>query len=129
MVNSINSGSPQLYSTHLNVVQESSYDNVSKSSVLTTQFKYENEKLDELTEAQKADLQKKLLDLAKDLNKEMQSINTSLMFDYEDSISSLVLTIKQRDSGEIIRKIPTDEAMELMKKMRDIISVILDVKG
>lgn len=115
----------QLYT----MTQESNYDNTSKSNVMTTQFKFEDIKLDELNDAQKHELEQKLLDLAKDLNKEMQEINTNIMFDYEDSISSLVLTVKQRDSGEVIRKIPTDEAMELMKKMRDIISVILDTKG
>lgn len=115
----------QLYT----MTQESNYDNTSKSNVMTTQFKFEDIKLDELNDTQKKELQQKLLDLAKDLNKEMQEINTNIMFDYEDSISSLVLTVKQRDSGEVIRKIPTDEAMELMKKMRDIISVILDTKG
>ena len=129
MVNSIqNTANPQVYQAY-NVTQESAYDNALKSAVVTTQFKVENERLEELTQSQKAELEKKLLELAKDLNKEMKFINTSLMFDYEDSISSLVLTIKQRDSGEIIRKIPTDEAMELMKKMRDIISVILDARG
>ncbi len=129
MVNSIsNTANPQVYQAY-NVTQESAYDSVSKSNLVTTQFKVENERLEELTQSQKAELEKKLLELAKDLNKEMKFINTSLMFAYEDSISSLVLTIKQRDSGEIIRKIPTDEAMELMKKMRDIISVILDARG
>ncbi len=129
MVNSIsNTANPQVYQAY-NVTQESAYDSVSKSNLVTTQFKVENERLEELTQNQKAELEKKLLELAKDLNKEMKFINTSLMFAYEDSISSLVLTIKQRDSGEIIRKIPTDEAMELMKKMRDIISVILDARG
>ena len=129
MVNSIsNTANPQVYQAY-NVTQESASDSVSKSNLVTTQFKVENERLEELTQNQKAELEKKLLELAKDLNKEMKFINTSLMFAYEDSISSLVLTIKQRDSGEIIRKIPTDEAMELMKKMRDIISVILDARG
>ena len=129
MVNSIsNTANPQVYQAY-NVTQESAYDSVSKSNLVTTQFKVENERLEELTQSQKAELEKKLLELAKDLNKDMKFINTSLMFAYEDSISSLVLTIKQRDSGEIIRKIPTDEAMELMKKMRDIISVILDARG
>lgn len=129
MVNSIsNTANPQVYQAY-NVTQKSAYDSVSKSNLVTTQFKVENERLEELSQNQKAELEKKLLELAKNLNKEMKFINTSLMFAYEDSISSLVLTIKQRDSGEIIRKIPTDEAMELMKKMRDIISVILDAKG
>lgn len=123
MVNSISN--TQIY----NVTQQSTYDDASKTNFVTTQFKVGNERFDELSPEQKADLEKQLLELTQYLNKEMQSINTSLMFDYEDSISSLVLTIKQCDSGEIIRKIPTDEAMELMKKMRDIISVILDTKG
>ncbi|MGX2983167.1 flagellar protein FlaG [Helicobacter sp. 23-1045] len=123
MINSVTN--TQIY----NVMQQSTYDDTSKTNLVTTQFKVGNERLDELTKEQKADLEKQLLELAQYLNKEMQSITTSLMFDYEDSISSLVLTIKQRDSGEIIRKIPTDEAMELMKKMRDIISVIFDAKG
>lgn len=129
MINSVsNVANQQIYQAY-NVAQESIYDNKLKSNVVTTQIKVENEKLEELNEKQKAELEKKLLELAKDLNKEMHFINTNLIFDYEDSISSLVLTIRQRDSGEIIRKIPTDEAMELMKKMRDIISVILDTKG
>lgn len=129
MVNSIaNKANQQAYQAY-NVTQESAYDNISKSNLITTQLKVENEQLEELSKTQKAELEKRLLELAKDLNKEMQFVNTSLMFDYNDSISSLVLTIKQRDTGEIIRKIPTDEAMELMKKMRDVISIILDARG
>ncbi|RDU64732.1 flagellar protein FlaG [Helicobacter sp. MIT 14-3879] len=127
-MNSINNNinnATQAYS----MVQENNYDNISKSNVWTTKFKIEDIKLENLSPAQKEDLEQQLLKLAKELNKEMQEINTNIMFDYEDSISSLVLTIKQKDSGEIIRQIPTDEAMELMKKMRDIISVILDTRG
>lgn len=126
MINSISSGnSPQLYS----MVQERNYDSVKNENVFTTQLKIENDKLTALKPEERADLEQRLLKLAEELNEEMKFINTNLMFDYEDSISSLVLTIKQVDSGEIVRQIPTDEAMELMKKMRDIISVILDTKG
>lgn len=127
MIDSINNNNmnSQLYS----MVQESNYDNISNENVFTTKLKIEDSKLNDLSAEERSELEQKLLNLAKELNKEMQSINTNLLFDYEDSISSLVLTIKQRDSGEIVRKIPTDEALELMKKMRDVISVILDTKG
>ncbi|RAX53178.1 hypothetical protein CCY99_06180 [Helicobacter sp. 16-1353] len=126
MVDSINNNvNSQLYS----MIQESNYDNIAKENVFTTKLKIEDDKLSNLSREERKELEQKLLDLTKELNKEMESINTNLLFDYEDSISSLVLTIKQRDSGEVIRKIPTDEALELMKKMRDIISVILDTKG
>ena len=116
-------------STQYSVTQANDYDNISKQNIQTTQFRVEDNKLNNLTESEKVKLKEQLLNLVKELNKEMESINTDLVFDYEDSISSLVLTIKQKESGEIIRQIPTDEAMELMKKMRDIISIVLDTQG
>lgn len=120
-----NLGSSSQYS----ITQESNYDNTLNQNIYTTQFRVEDDKLSNLSDSEKDKLEQQLLSLVKELNKEMESVNTDLMFDYEDSISSLVLTIKQKESGEIIRKIPTDEAMELMKKMRDIISIILDTQG
>lgn len=115
--------------SHYSVLQESSYDNSSQQNIYTTKLKFEDSKLSNLSKKEKDDLEQQLLGLVKDLNKEMETVNTDLMFDYDDSISSLVVTVKQRDSGKIIRQIPTDEAMELMKKMRDVVSVILDTKG
>lgn len=116
-------------SSQYSITQASNYDNALKQNTHTTQFRVEDSKLSNLSDDEKVKLEQQLLDLVKNLNKEIETINTDLMFDYEDSISSLVLTIKQKESGEIIRKIPTDEAMELMKKMRDIISVVLDTQG
>lgn len=120
-----NIGSQAQYS----VLQESNYDASLQQNIYTTKLKVEDSKLHNLSKQERDDLERQLLDLAKELNKEMESINTDLMFDYDDSISSLVLTIKQKESGKVIRQIPTDEAMELMKKMRDIVSVILDTQG
>lgn len=117
------------YQAQYSVLQESNYDASSQQNVYTTKLKVEDSKLSNLSKEEKDNLEQQLLNLVKELNEEMESINTDLMFDYEDSISSFVVTIKQKDSGEIIRQIPTDEAMELMKKMRDIVSVILDTQG
>lgn len=124
MVDSINTDS-RFYT----VTQNNNYDSSLNENVFTTQFKIGNNNFAHLNPQEKEELQNKILDLAKELNKEMSTINTNLIFDYEDSISSLVLTIKQKDSGQIIRKIPTDEALELMRQMRDVVSVILDTKG
>lgn len=117
------------YQAQYSVLQESNYDASSQQNVYTTKLKVEDSKLSNLSKEEKDNLEQQLLNLVKELNEEMESINTDLMFDYDDSISSLVLTIKQKESGKVIRQIPTDEAMELMKKMRDIVSVILDTQG
>ena len=114
---------------HFSVSQDSSYDSKVDRSIFTTKLKIEDKNLSNLTQDDKEILQKRILELAKQLNEEMSSVNTNLIFDYEDSISSLVLTIKQADTGKIIRKIPTDEVMELMRQMRDVVSVVLDTKG
>lgn len=125
MVDSINNTDGRFYT----VSQNNNYDSSLKENVFTTQFKIGDMNLANLSFQDKEELQNRILDLAKELNKEMSTVNTNLIFDYEDTISSLVLTIKQKDSGQIIRKIPTDEALELMKQMRDVVSVILDTKG
>lgn len=125
MVNSLNNN----VINHFSVSQDSSYDSSVNKSVFTTKLKIEDKNLSNLTQTDKEELQKKILELAKQLNEEMSSVNTNLIFDYEDSISSLVLTIKQADTGKVIRKIPTDEVMELMRQMRDVVSVVLDTKG
>ncbi len=117
------------YQAQYSVLQESNYDASSQQNVYTTKLKVEDSKLSNLSKEEKDNLEQQLLNLVKELNEEMETINTDLMFDYDDSISSLVLTIKQKESGKVIRQIPTDEAMELMKKMRDIVSVILDTQG
>ena len=125
MMDSINNTDGRFYT----VTQNNNYDSSLKENVFTTQFKIGDSNLSNLSLQDKEELQNRILDLAKELNKEMSTVNTNLIFDYEDTISSLVLTIKQKDSGQIIRKIPTDEALELMKQMRDVVSVILDTKG
>lgn len=125
MVNSLNSNTIN----HVSISQDRTYDSSVNKSVFTTKLKIEDKSLSNLTQKDKEELQRRILELAKQLNEEMSSVNTNLIFDYEDSISSLVLTIKQADTGKIIRKIPTDEVMELMKQMRDIVSVVLDTKG
>lgn len=109
--------------------QNNNYDSNLGSPVITTRVKIGDKNLANLSETDKEQLKKNILELVQELNKEMAPINTNLIFDYEDSISSLVLTIKQADTGKIIRKIPTDEVMELMKQMRNVISIVLDTKG
>lgn len=111
------------------VLQNSNYDSDVKENVFTTTLRISDNSLSVLSDSDKQELEEKILELVDHLNDEISLLNTNLMFDYEDSISSLIVKIKQRDSGEVIRQIPTDEALELMKHMRDIVSVILDTRG
>lgn len=75
------------------------------------------------------DLKKDLMQLTEQLNKEFNPLNMNVKFGFSDDIESLYVTVSERDTNKLIRKIPSDEAMELMAKMREIVGMIFDKKG
>jgi len=75
------------------------------------------------------DLKKELMSLTKELNNEMNPLNTNIEFGFSDDIKGLFVTVFEKDTQKVIRKIPSDEAMELMAKMREIVGMIFDKKG
>ena len=77
----------------------------------------------------KKELEKELIQLSQELNDEMKMINTSIKVGYSYDIPGLVVTVKDANEDKVIREIPTKEAIELMKKMRDIVGMIFDKKG
>ncbi|PAF42770.1 FlaG family protein [Helicobacter sp. 11S02596-1] len=78
---------------------------------------------------QKDELKQELILLSGELNKEMKRINTDINFNYNDDIQGLVVTVKEVNGDKVIREIPSKEAIELMKKMHDIVGLIFDKKG
>lgn len=77
----------------------------------------------------KDELKQELISLSTELNKEMKRINTDINFNYNDDIRALVVTVKEENGDKVIREIPSKEAIELMKKMHDIVGLIFDKKG
>lgn len=75
------------------------------------------------------DLKKDLMELTEQLNKEFNPLNMDVKFGYSDDIESLYVTVSERSTNKLIRKIPSDEAMELMAKMREIVGIIFDKRG
>lgn len=89
-----------------------------------------NETVKEISEIKSKDeLQQKLVELSQDLNREMKRINTDINFSYNDDLEGLIVTVKDGGSGKVLREIPSEEAIELMKKMRDVIGNIFDKKA
>ncbi|RDU70873.1 flagellin protein [Helicobacter aurati] len=70
--------------------------------------------------------QEQLLHLSKQLQEEMRKINTNIDFSYNEEIKGLVVTVRDSNGERIIREIPSKEAIELMRKMRDLIGNIFD---
>lgn len=74
------------------------------------------------------DLKQELMKLTEDLNKVMNPLNINVKFGFEDKIDEMFVSVYEKDSNKLLRKIPSDEAVALMVKMREIIGIIFDKK-
>ena len=74
-------------------------------------------------------LKKQLTDVTSQLNKEMTSLNFNVKFGFNDKIDQMYVSVMEKDTNKVIRKIPSDDAMKLMDKMREIVGMIFDKKA
>lgn len=71
-----------------------------------------------------------LVNISKEINKKMEHIGADINFSYNDDIAGLVVTVKDpSNGGRVIREIPSKEAIELAKKMHEVVGLIFDKKG
>lgn len=74
-------------------------------------------------------LKEELVKLTQKLNQEMHRLSMRVSFDYDETIQGLLVKVKDEDGEKVIREIPSKEAIELMRKMRDLIGAIFDKQG
>ena len=77
----------------------------------------------------KEDTVKSLTKTVKDLNDQMDLLNTNITFGFNDKIDIMYVNVMEKSTGKVIRKFPTDEAMILSEKMKEIVGIIFDKKG
>jgi len=74
-------------------------------------------------------IQKDMDSTVKRLNEQMDSLNINIRFGFNDKIDSLYVNVTEKSTGKLIRKIPSEEAMKIAEKMKEIIGMIFDKKG
>lgn len=67
-------------------------------------------------------------DILAKANENLSLLNTNIRFGYNDKIDSMFINVTEKDTGNLIRKIPTEQAMKLTEHFRDIIGMIFDKK-
>lgn len=65
----------------------------------------------------------------KEIQDFVQSLQRNLEFSVDDSTGSWVVKVVARDSGEVIRQIPSETALELARSLQDANSVLFDIKA
>ncbi len=72
------------------------------------------------------ELREQMVALSKKLQEEMEKASTNIDFSYNDDIKALVVTVREPTGQRVIREIPSQEAIELMRKMREMVGNIFD---
>ncbi len=61
-----------------------------------------------------------------ELNKHIKIFNSQMAFSFDEDSGKTVITISNKETEEIIRKIPPEEILKLSAKFREVIGTILD---
>ena len=64
-----------------------------------------------------------------ELNNQMDKLDTNIKFGFNDKIDLMYVNVMEKSTGHSIRKIPTEEAMQLSEKMKEVVGMIFDKKG
>jgi flagellar protein FlaG len=63
----------------------------------------------------------------KEMNQVMDALNVSPRFEVHQSTDELQVVLAQRDTGEVIRKIPPDEVLERRELLSRLVGATFDV--
>ncbi len=66
--------------------------------------------------------------LVSELNDISDSLNTDIKFGYDDDLAEVFVTVTDKHTGKIIRKLPTEEAMKIKKSMKELVGSLFDKK-
>ncbi|MCR6570095.1 FlaG family protein [Campylobacter insulaenigrae] len=103
-----------------NVTHHYGAKNVEKPSTDDTQTQHQN------LNNQDENLNEKLKDATDKLNKQMETLETNVRFAYNDKINEMYVNVTEKNTGRLIRKIPTDEVMKLIEHFKGVIGTIFD---
>ncbi len=95
----------------------------------TRQVEESNQTTKTVSQNNQEETSKSLEQTVQELNEQMDLLETNVSFGYNDKISLMYVNVMEKSTGRSIRKIPTEEAMDLSAKMKEIVGMIFDKKG
>ena len=78
-------------------------------------------------EKQSKKQQSSLAEAAKDINRKINS-NTIAEFGYHEATRRITIKIKDKDTDEVIKEIPSEKALEMLEKAWEIAGILVDEK-
>lgn len=84
------------------------------------------ENAQKLADEQQEQGTQQLKELASELNKQMDLLNTNIAFDFSDEIDRLYLRVLEKNTGKLIREFPSEEARALAGYFRNAVGLLFD---
>ncbi len=75
-----------------------------------------------------AQAQRNLQEAVRSLNDQMESKKTGLGFSIDQSLNRPVVTVTNAETGEVVRKIPTDVVIQMAHSIDDMKGLLLNAK-
>ena len=69
---------------------------------------------------------KELLDITLNLNNIAKKENVDISFEYNEKLQESYISIKDNDTGKVIRKIPSEEALKFREGVKELIGILFD---
>ncbi len=68
-------------------------------------------------------------EVVSEFNETSQELNLDVKFAYNEKINEVYINVTNKNTGEVIRRLPTEEAMKIKESMKDLVGVLFDKKG
>ena len=82
--------------------------------------------LQDAVENQEQSSPEELSNAVQEMNSHLKVFNSRLSFSYNEELKSHFLQVKDLQSGEVLKQLPPEEMLESLKRMSDIIGLLVD---
>jgi len=102
--------------------------NVQTESVKQLQLNVENASEEPKKQQEDLDLSKAMDSLKKTFERLSRFFKTEAQFTIERELNMIIIKIKDRDTGEIVRQIPPEVAVKIAKNLQELMGILFDEK-
>jgi flagellar protein FlaG len=75
-----------------------------------------------------ANFQQKMEQAIAEANKILKPTNKSFSYSVHDETHEIMIQIKDNDTGEVLKEIPSEESLDRVAKMRELAGIVIDEK-
>jgi flagellar protein FlaG len=102
--------------------------NVQTESVKQLQLNVEKASEEPKKQQEDLDLSKAMDSLKKTFERLSRFFKTEAQFAIERELNMIIIKIKDRDTGEIVRQIPPEVAVKIAKNLQELMGILFDEK-